>query len=301
MIKRVSRDGAIGYILTADGKKLTEHLYHMNYQDDSRQYDIKRRMRKRQFAYLYALFDRAGIPFEQFAKPSISEISVQDSKVFFYTGLDFKRMLGIESNIFKGSRLLGVFAGRGRVFPVYRTNRVIKTFGRHESLVPEFMKRYFSVPVYSAILICDDARAVIDITSQIIDNSDNDYKKGVNTAKYRYFYVFPSDDSFYSHFEDIYTDHSELLQRLIKENHIETSDRDDEGRYRLKIGTGFYKDDPVWICPGNVDVVTLKLFIRNAIHNNRRNYIFSQDRDLEMLREITKNSMSILVGPIREG
>ena len=304
-IKRISRDGAIGYILTNYGKRLTSYyLEYLKYsdciEDDSRQYDIKRRSRKRQFAYLYALFDRIGITYEAFAKPDVSEIfDYNKDKVYFYTALEFKRMLDIRSTVFKGSRVLGFLAGRGRIIPVYRTNHNLKTFSKQEGLLPYFLYQFYSIPVYEAILICNDERAVINTTKQIIANTGNDEKKGVNTAKYKRFYVFDSGDNFYSRFEDLYADHSELMQRLIEQNNIETTDRDDEGNYRLLIGTGFYRDNPVWICPGNIDVVTLRLFVVNAIRNEKINFITCQDRDLEIMREIAP-SILLRVNSISE-
>lgn len=302
-IKRISRDGAIGYTLTNSGKRITSYyLEYLKYsdciEDDSRQYDIKHRSRKRQFAYLYALFDRMDIPYESYNKPDISE-AFDRNKVYFYSALEYKRMLGIRSTAFKGSRVLGFFAGKGRIIPVYRTNHDMKTFSKQERLLPFFLQQFFSIPVSEAILICNDERSVINITKQIIANTGNDDKKGVNTANYKKFYVFDSGDNFYSRFEDLYAEHSELIQRLIEQNQIETTDRDDEGNYRLLIGTGFYRDNPVWICPGNIDVVTLRLFVINANRNEKSYYIFCQYRDLERLKEITKDTI-VYVGPIRE-
>ena len=299
LLNRISRDGAIGYTLTAAGRNLTYWLEYMKYRDcvddESRQYDIKRRNRKRQFAYLYALLDRVGIPYETFAKPPITKVTYLDEQVYFYTALDFKRMLGVKSTVFKGSRLMGFLIGGGQIITVYRTNHEMKTFGQIEPIVPDLLRQHFAAPVNNAVVICNDEQAVINITNQIIENHENDYKKGVNTAQYRSFYVFPSDDSFIERFEDLYTDYSKVLERMIEQNNIETSEWDSEGRYRLKVGTGFYCDDPVLICPGNVNVVTLKYFIYNAERNRKTNYIFCRKRDLDMLSEITKNT-SIRVG-----
>lgn len=301
-IKRISRDGAIGYILTNSGKRLTSYsLEYLKYsdciEDDSRQYDIKRRSRKRQFAYLYALLDRMGIPYQSYNKPDIVE-AFDRNKVYFYTALEYKRMLGIRSTAFKGSRVLGFFVGKGRIIPVYRTNHNMKTFSKEEALLPFFLQQFFSIAVSEAILICNDERSVINITKQIIANSGND-EKSVNTAKYQRFYVFDSGDYFYNRFEDLYANHSELMQRLIAQNNIETTDRDDEGNYRLLIGTGFYRDNPVWICPGNIDAVTLRLFVINAIRNGKISFITCQDRDLEIMREIVP-SILLRVNSISE-
>ena len=303
-IKRISKNSAIGYILTNSGKLLTSHPHYIKYQgcleNDNRQYDIKHRTRKRQFAYLYALLDRMGIPYESDEKPDISETFDQSNhQVYFYTALDFKRMLGVRSTVFKGSRVLGFFAGRGKIIPVYRTNHEMKTFSKQEGLLPYFLYQYYSIPVSDAILICNDEKSVIDITKQIIANTRNDNKKGVNTAKYNAFYVFDSGDGFYSRLEDLYADHSDLMHRLIEQNDIETTDRDDEGRYRLLIGTGFYRDHPVWICPGNIDVVTLRRFVIHASRNDKRNFILCQDRDLKMVKEVAEGA-SLRVAPIRE-
>lgn len=303
ILTRISRDGAIGYILTANGRKLTYWVKYMKYRDcigdERRQYDIKRRSRKRQFAYLYALFDRMGIPYESYNKPDIGE-AFDHNKVYFYTALEYKRMLGIRSTAFKGSRVLGFFVGKGRIIPVYRTNHHMKTFSKEEALLPLFLQQFFSIPVSEAILICNDERSVINITKQIISNTGNDEKKGVNTAKYKRFYIFDSGDNFYSRFIDLYDDHSALLQRLIKQNYIETTNRDKEGNYRLLIGTGFYRNNPVWFCPGIIDAVTLRLFARNARINEKMNYILCQERDVDTLKKIVENS-SLSVWPIREG
>ena len=221
------------------------------------------------------------------------------NKVYFYTALEYKRMLGIRSTAFKGSRVLGFFVGKGRIIPVYRTNHDLRTFSKQEALLPFFMQQFFSIPVSEAILICNDERSVINITKQIIANTGSD-DKGINTAKYKKFYIFSSGDSFYSRFEDLYNNHSALLQRLIEQNYIETTNRDKEGNYRLLIGTGFYRNNPVWFCPGNIDAVTLRLFARNARINEKMNYILCQERDVDTLKKIVENS-SLSVWPIREG
>ena len=301
LVTRICRDGVMGYILTAKGREMTYWGDYAKYRDcideDGRQYDIKHRTRKRQFAYLYALFDRVGISYETFAKPSITEVTYYGDRVYFYTALDLKRMLGFKSTVFKGSRLMGFLIGRNRIIAVYRTNYEMKVFGRQEAIVPEIVRRCFSTPVYSAIVICDDERAVINITRQVIDNRRNDYRKGINTADYRWFYVFPSDDTFMSHLEDLYTDYSETVERLIEQNEIETSEKDSEGRYRYNIGTGFYLDQPVWLCPGNVNVYTLKYFIYNAERNSKKHYIFCKERDLDATRKIAE-TMNLRVGRI---
>ena len=301
LVTRISRDGAIGYILTSKGRDMTYLGDYMKYRDcvveDNRQYDIKRRNRKRQFAYLYALFDRVGIPYETFAKPPITEATILDDKVYFYTALDLKRMLGFKSTVFKGSRLMGFLIGKGQIVTVYRTNYEMKIFGQHEAIVPEILKQCFSAPVNNAIVICNDEQAVINISKQVIENHGNDYKKGINTAQYRWFYIFPSDDSAYSHFEDLYKDYSETVERLIEQNDIETSEIDSKGRYRYIVGTGFYQDKPVWLCPGNVNVYKLKFFIYDAEHDRKTHYIFCKERDLNATKEIAE-TMNLRVGRI---
>ena len=302
LVSRISRDGAIGYVLTSKCREMAYWGDYSKYRDcigeDGRQYDIKHRNRKRQFAYLYALFDRVGISYETFAKPSITEVTYFEDQVYFYTALDLKRMLGFKSTVFKGSRLMGFLIGRSRIIAVYRTNYEMKVFGRHEAVVPEIVRQCFSAPVYNAIVICNDERAVINITKQVIDNRGNDYKKGVNTAEYKWFYVFPGDDSFLSHLEDLYTDYSETVDRLIEQNKIETSERDSEGRYRYISGTGFYQDKPVWLCPGNVNVYTLKYFIYDAERSRKTHYIFCKERDLNATTEIAE-MVNLRVGLIR--
>lgn len=295
LIKKISKDRTVGYQLTLKGKKLTRQLNYMKYRDqlddaDDRHQNIQRRYRKHQFAYLYALFDRMGIIYETDKKPALSEATVSDSNVYFFTALDLKRMVGIEATAFKGSRLLGFLIGKGKIIPVYRTNQMLRTFGSHESLVPLLMNRCFTATVNTAILVCNDEDAVSDIINQIIENSSNDPKSGINTAQYKYFYVLPSDDTFYSHLEDLYVDHTETEQQIIERYGIDTSTTDPYGRYKYVVGTGYIDRHPVWICSGNVNAVTLKLFIRNAEIRETESYIFCKERDGKMLRAVTRDT-----------
>ena len=293
LIRKITKDGTIGHVLSMQGKRSVCTLDYIKYRDcvdeiSDRHQDIKRRSRKRQFAYLYALFDRVGISYETFAKPPISNESICNNKVYFYTALDLKRMLDIEATTFIGSRLMGFFIGKRKIIPVYRVNRQFKTLGRHEALIPELMKRYFTIPLDTAVLICCDDEAEIDITNQLVNNTDDNPRFGVHTAPYQSFYVFPSNDSFLSHFEDLYADYTAKEQRLIKRYGIDTSDKDRYSRYRHKLGTGFLENHPVWLCAGNVNAVTLKYFIRNAVVNNRESYIICNRRDAEALKALTE-------------
>ena len=291
ILKKIHRDGAIGYILTSEGKSLIHKPNYMMYRDcleeEARQYDIVHRLRKRQFAYLYSLFDRIGIPYESFRKPIINNSMLCDDKVYFYTAQDFKRLLGASSTTFRGSRLLGFLIGSDQVIPVYRTNRMLKTFANFEALVPIFLSSYFSTPATTALLICDDEDAAADITTQIISNRQNDPNAGVNTAQYKEFYILPSDDNFLSRFEDLYTDYFHAEQQIIIDYGIDTSDYDSRGRRRFKIGTGYLGDSPVLVCLGNINTVTLNYFIRNAEINNQQNYIFCTPRDIHFIKRIT--------------
>ena len=295
LIRTVKNEGTIGYILTKEGRNLTRLLDYMKYksclaEEKDRHYNMmKYRNRKRQFAYLYALLDRAGIPYESFAKPPLTEVTITSNKVYFYTALDFKRMLGIEATIFTGSRLLGFFVGRGQIIPVYRTNQMLKSFGSHETLVPEYMKRHFTVPVDTAVLICESNEAVADITLQIFQNQNNDPKSGINTAYYKNFYIFPSDDSFLSHFADLFSAYREVEQTIIKLYNVSTAERDSSGKYRIRLGSGFIDDNPILICAGNINVVSARGFIREAELNHKINYIVCKERDKNYIKAITKN------------
>ena len=293
LIKRVSQDGMAGYRLTLKGKQLaTSELRYLKYQDcaeeeSDRHYSAKRRRRKRQFAYLYALFDRAGVPYEVFAKPSIEDVDVHDNMMYFYTALEFKRMINIESTPFQGSKLLGFLIGRGRIISIYRTGYWMPVFGRHEELIPEYVRRYFSVPLITAVMICNSDFSAANLFAEIIDGNSYD-KKSVNTAGYKNFYVLPSNDSFISHLNDLYIDHSETEQRLIERYRINTSDKDTNGRLRFLFGTGFMDDDPILICAGNVNAVKLKYFVLNAGHNSNMSYIVCKHRDLSVLQKVTE-------------
>ena len=297
LISKINKDGFFGYQLTLSGKKMPyEDPRYEKYRDCveeeiDRHHSAKRRSRKRQFAYLYALFDRAGIIYETFIKPSIKDVKFDDHQVYFYTALDFKRMLGIESTTFIGSRLLGFLVGKGRIITVYRTNYELKTFGRQEALVPELLKRYFSVAVNTAILICEDDGAAMMITHQIIESNHKDAKGGVNTARYRYFYVLPSTDKFLSCYQDLFADHTEKQQRIIDRYHIDTSERDSRGGYRYITGTGYIGRNPVWVCAGVVNVVTLRAFLYNAEMKNIESYIFCNRRDVDYVEEFTQDTL----------
>ena len=213
-----------GYILTTKGKQLTLYHRYMKYRNcldsERRQYDLPHRQRKRQFAYLYALLDRAGIIYEDFLKPSIDEVIISDNNVFFYTALDFKRMLGIDATIFNGSKSLGFFIGRGKIVPVYRTNQLLRSFAISEAKVPEYMKKIFKIPVNEAVLICESDKAVADITNQLLQRSKIITSSRINMVKYKFFYIFPSDDSFLSYYNDLYTELSSTRQAIIEQYRI---------------------------------------------------------------------------------
>ncbi len=294
LIKRVSQDGMAGYQLTLKGKRLTtSELRYVKYQDcveeeSDRHYSAKRRKRKRAFAYIYALLDRVGVPYELFVKPYIEDVDVNGKDIYFYTALEFKRMINIESAPFQGSKLLGFLIGRRRVISIFRTDFRMPVFGRHEELIPEYVRRYFSVPLTTAVMICNSDFSAANLFAEIIDGNSYD-KKSVNTAGYKNFYVLPSDDSFISHLNDLYIDHSETEQRLIEQYRINTSDKDTNGRLRFLFGTGFMDDDPILICAGNVNAVKLKYFVLNAGHNSKMSYIVCKHRDLSVLQKVTED------------
>lgn len=293
LIKRVSQDGMAGYQLTLKGKNLTNtEINYLKYrpcveEETDRHYSAKRRRRKQQYAYLYAMFDRAGVPYEVFAKPPIQDADVNDKKIYFYTALEFKRMIEIEATPFKGSKLLGFLIGRGRIISVYRTDFWMPIFGKNEARIPEYVQRYFSVPLSTAIMICWSDSAVTHLFTQIIEGKSYD-KKSVNTAGYKNFYIMQSDDSFLSHLNDLYIDHTDTEQRLIERYRIDTSDKDANHRTRFLFGTGFIDDDPVLICAGNVNAVKFKYFVLNAGKTSRLSYILCRYRDLFVLQKITE-------------
>lgn len=293
LIKRVSQDGMVGYQLTLKGKKLTRtKINYLKYrpcveEETDRHYSAKRRRRKQQFALLYVLFDRAGVPYEVFAKPPIQDVDVNGDKIYFYSASEFKRMIGIEATPFKGSKLLGFLIGRGKIISVYMTNYSMPVFGKHEKWIPEYVQRYFSVSLTTAIMVCFYDIAATHLFTQIIEGKSYD-KKSVNTAGYKNFYILPSDDSFLSHLNDLYIDHTDTEQRLIERYRIDTSDKDANHRTRFLFGTGFIDDDPVLICAGNVNAVKLKYFVLNAGKTSRLSYILCRYRDLSVLQKITE-------------
>lgn len=303
-IKKLNRDSTIGYILTTAGKRLVHQSGYEKYADcfeeESRAYDITRRRRRRQFAYLYALLDRAGIPYERFSKPKLSKEIIGEDKIYFYTALDFKRMMGIEATAIAGSRILGFLVGQERILPVYRTNHMMNTFGSHEGLIPDLMKPHFSVPVDTAILICDDKKSVSDITNQIIENNISGEDTGISTAKYRGFYVFASDDSFHSCLDDIYySNHTRTLQIIMNQLHVSTSETSSSGQQRIPYGNGFIGDSPVLIFPANINIVQVKEFIRDVQLKYQLSYIVCKERDVDYIKEITPN-LPVKIIPIKE-
>ncbi len=290
LIQRVSADGAAGYQLTLKGKSLTRELNYIKYREyieseTDRHYSIKRRRRKRQQAYLFALLDRAGIPYEIFSKPSFEE-AIHSDKVYYYEALDFKRLIGYESTAFQGSKVLGFFIGKKKIIPVYKTNMVVSSFGKHETLVPEALMRHFGITVNTAVLLCSDVGGAL---SQIIDGY-NYYNERINTAGYQYFYLLSTGDDFLSQLHDLYKDYSSTECEIIERYHIDTSEKDRRGRYRYMIGTGIIDNIPVWICPGNVNSVTLRPFILNAEQNDQLSLIFCKHRDANNLKKIIGNA-----------
>ncbi|MBQ3265945.1 MAG: hypothetical protein IJH07_09250 [Ruminococcus sp.] len=224
-------------------------------------------------------------------KPPISEDAVMNDDVFFYTALDFKRVLGIESSLIKGSSVFGFLVGKGMMIPVYKTYQLLQSFGSHEALVPEYIRRYFHIFADSAILICDDTEAVVDISNQLIRGISYDKKnRSMNTAQYQHFYVLPSDDSFLSHYNDLYADHTETEQRIVREYNIDISDTDKYGNPRIVVGTGYIESFPALVYAGNVDVVSLEMFILDAEYCSQDSYIFCTERDAEALKRITKGT-----------
>lgn len=289
LIQRISADGAAGYQLSLKGKRLTRELNYMKYREyieaeTDRHYSIKRRRRKRQQSYLFALLDRAGIAYEIFLKPSF-ENAVHSDTVYYYEAIDFKRFIGYESTAFQGSKVLGFFVGRNHIIPIYKMNVVVSSLGKHEILVPEALKRHFNVSVNTAVLLCDDVEGCL---TQIIDGY-NYYNEKINTAGYQHLFVLSTGDDFLFQFLDLYKDYSSTECEIIERYHIDTSEKDRWGKYRYITGTGFIDDSPVWICPGNVNAVTLRSFILNAEQNNRQSFIFCKQRDYSVLKEITKD------------
>lgn len=300
LIKRISKDGSAGYVLTTQGKNMTIYPNYMKYldclEDVQYQYDPAHRSRKFQFAYLYALLDRVGISYESFDKPPLNEVDVNGNMVYFYTALDLKRTLGMDATSFKGSRMLGFLVGLNKIVTIYRTNQDMKTFTNIEKLIPFFMLRFFSVQIDTAILICDDSQAAADISGKIIRNTRNDPKIGLNTADYRYFCVFPDDDNFISHLRDLYVDLTVEEENMIEMFDIDTSEEDCNGRYRFKFGTGFLKNCPVQVFAGNVNMDVLRRFLLNSKTYNLNSYIICKNRDRNELQAITSDYPITVIG-----
>ena len=294
LVRRISQDNVVGYRLTLKGKRLTNtEINYLKYcpcveEETDRHYSAKRRRRIQHYAFLYALLDRVGVPYEVFAKPPIQDVDVNGDKIYFYTALEFKRMIGIEATPFKGSKLLGFLIGRGKIISVYRTDFEMPVFGKHEARIPEYVQRYFSVPLTTAIMICWSDFSVTHLFARIIEGKSYD-KKSINTAGYKNFYILPSDDSFLSRLNDLFKVHTETEQRLIKRYRIDTSNKDTNGRIRFLFGTGFMGDDPVLICTGNVNAVKLKYFVLNAGKKSRLSYILCRHRDLAVLQKVTED------------
>lgn len=159
---------------------------------------------------------------------------------------------------------------------------VVSSLGKHESFVPEALKRHFSVTVNTAVLLCEDVGGAL---TQIVDGY-NYYNERINTAGYQYFYVLSTGDAFHSQFYNLYKDDTSTESEIIERYHIDTSVKDNRGRYRYIIGTGFIDDSPAWICTGNVNTVKLRPFIRNAEQNDQQSFLFCKQRDAEILESI---------------
>lgn len=295
LIQTVRKDGMIGYRLTLKAKRSVVASECSQYRDcfddsDDRHMDVSRRRRRRNFAYLYTLFDRVGIPFESFRKPVLDKSAACDENVSFYSAKEIKQCMGIRSTAINGSIHYGCFIGRGMIVPVYMGYGRSKKLGKHEALVPFLMEGFFRASASKAVVVCPFDWVAIDYTKQIIENVCNDPKVGLNTGKYSEFYTFQDDDRFLSHLSDLYNDHTEIIQDVIEEYVIDTSDKDGSGRRRFKVGTGFIDGYPTLVCAGNVDVIKLKRFIRNTIAAYKIGYIFCKQRDYSIVSEIVKDT-----------
>lgn len=293
-IKKIHKDRTIGYILTTEGKKLTRtKLEYQKYKEitednDRHVTDIRRRYRRRQFAYLYVLFDRAGVIYESHKKPILNVNTVHSVEVYFYTALDVKRLIGDEATILQGSRLLGFFIGKEKIIPLYRTNYVLNPFTVTENYIPKFISDHFYVEANTAVLICNNSDVVTRISEQLVHNNSAENDIEVKTAEYKYFYVFPDDDNFLSYYEDLYMDYSMIERELIEQYRINTGEVSDDGIMRVNLGTGYIDNKfPVLIYPGNINLVQLKSFIRDIELSKLPCYIICRERDKDRIETLS--------------
>ena len=297
MIKTINKNGLVGYRLTLKAKRSVNEPDYEQYKDcvddvSDRHLDTARRIRRRSYAYLYTLLDRAGIPYEAFRKPkTIDQNVIFGNNIYFYSALDIKRNIGIESAAITGSIMHGLLVGKGRIIPVYKVYQSLyRKFSKHEAVVPYLLERHFRVSASAAILLCPFDSAAVIISSLIIDNVTNAPKDGLNTGHYKEFYTVQDDDRFLGQLYDLYRDHTESEQEIIEQYDIDTEDKDCNGRYRYKAGTGFIDDTPALVCAGNVDLIKLKRFVRNAIVTDTDSCIFCKQRDLRIVSEIVKDA-----------
>lgn len=297
MIQTINKDGLVGYRLSLQAKRSVNEPDYEQYKDcvddvSDRHLDKARRRRRRSYAFLYALLDRAGIPYETFRKPKVIDRNVIfGNDVYFYTALDIKRNMGAESTAITGSIMHGLLVGKGRIIPVYKVYHSLNTkFSKHEAVVPYILESHFRVSASAAILICPFDSAAVIISSLIIDNVTNAPKDGLNTGHYKEFYTVQDDDRFLGQLYDLYRGHTESEQEIIEQYDIDTADKDWNGRYRYKAGTGFIDDTPALVCAGNVDLIKLKRFVRNAIVTDTDSCIFCKQRDLRIVSEIVKDA-----------
>ncbi|MBQ9247271.1 MAG: hypothetical protein IJ171_01635, partial [Ruminococcus sp.] len=88
LVRRISQDNVVGYRLTLKGKRLTNtEINYLKYrpcveEETDRHYSAKRRRRIQHYAFLYALLDRVGVPYEVFAKPPIQDVDVNGDKIY---------------------------------------------------------------------------------------------------------------------------------------------------------------------------------------------------------------------------
>ena len=292
LIRKIERDRTIGYILTTQGKELTNEEKYKQYkgcvEGDERKYDIKHRSRKRQFARLYALLDRMGIPYEVFAKPKLTRDTVLEDRLYFYTALDIKEMAEESSAKIIGSRAHGFLVGKGRVIAIYSVNRNLNSFSEIEGVLPELLRKHFPVTITTAIMICDDEAARIEISKKIMENGSNSPKVGLNTAKYKQFYVLTAGDEFEEELLDVYDKEKEKYkQELIREYNIQT---EPDKEHRQIIGTGVIDGSQVYIATSNIDIVAIRKFTRFVRLNRLEAYVYCQTRDREYVRAITEGA-----------
>lgn len=168
LISVIRKQGLTGYVLTAKGKeKYALNDKYSRYIRTNR-YDIGKRKRCHNYAYIYALFDKLSIPYEWYNKPPIENaLGTVQSQLLFYSTSEYKQHIGNAADKIKGSKAYGFFIFNRTVMPLYKARYELPVFNSVESSLKVFIGTKDN-PNDKAVLMCENQNAMLKISRQLV-------------------------------------------------------------------------------------------------------------------------------------